>query len=209
LRENYTWLFGPDNGWATIEPLLKKLVKQRESLPEISQIALERDVAHVLGEKLRGIGPKQSRNLLQELALTRYEIPLDSRVAGWLNENLGWGIPIPQLAGKRYYEGVLDRVQSVCQAAGVLPAVFDAAAWVAGKSGAPSARPTTVPGYVNHRGQVVIRNTGLPGTDHLQMIYQLGCSNCGHIYGANGSDIHDRKCPKCQDGAKGLDYKAR
>jgi hypothetical protein len=52
----------------------------------------ERIVARVLDEQLRGIGPKQSRNLLQELGLTRYEIPLDSRVAGWLNENLHWEI---------------------------------------------------------------------------------------------------------------------
>ena len=27
---------------------------------------------------------------------------------------------------------------------------------------------------------------------------------CGHRYGANGSDFHIRKCPKCQGGAEGL-----
>jgi hypothetical protein len=32
---------------------------------------------------------------------------------------------------------------------------------------------TTKPGYVNRNGQVVTRNTGLPGTDHGQSIYQL------------------------------------
>jgi Zn finger protein HypA/HybF involved in hydrogenase expression len=63
---------------------------------------------------------------------------------------------------------------------------------------------TTQPGYVNRNGQVVIRNTGIPGTDHLQTVYQLGCSNCGHVYGANGTDIHLRRCPKCQSGAPGL-----
>lgn len=65
---------------------------------------------------------------------------------------------------------------------------------------------TTRPGYVNHNGQVVIRDTDRSGTDHLQRIYQLGCSACGHVYGANGSDIHERKCPRCQRGAPGLDY---
>jgi phage FluMu protein Com len=31
----------------------------------------------------------------------------------------------------------------------------------------------------------------------------LNCSHCGHQYGANGSDYHHRKCPKCQGGAPG------
>ncbi|HEV3279417.1 MAG TPA: hypothetical protein VG860_21695 [Terriglobia bacterium] len=67
-------------------------------------------------------------------------------------------------------------------------------------------RGTTKIGFVNPNGQVVIRDTGLPGTDHLQRIYQLGCSLCGHVYGSNGSDIHDRKCPKHDGGAKGLTF---
>jgi hypothetical protein len=69
------------------------------------------------------------------------------------------------------------------------------------------ARPskgTTETGYVNPNGQVVIRDTGTSGTDKFQRIYQLACSNCGHIYGANGSDCHLRRCPKCQGGAEGL-----
>ncbi|HTW81300.1 MAG TPA: hypothetical protein VME23_17265 [Terracidiphilus sp.] len=65
---------------------------------------------------------------------------------------------------------------------------------------------STRPGYVNHRGQVVIRNTGLPGTDRGQAVYQLGCSTCGHVYGANGSDIHLRRCPMHDRGAPGLRY---
>jgi hypothetical protein len=39
----------------------------------------------------------------------------------------------------------------------------------------------------------------------------LGCkvcdprfTRCGHVYGANGSDIWLRKCPYCQGGAEGL-----
>jgi hypothetical protein len=67
-------------------------------------------------------------------------------------------------------------------------------------------RRTTQTGYVNHRGQVVIRNTGLRGTDYGQWVYQLGCSVCGHVYGANGSDIHLRRCPMHDRGAPGLPY---
>lgn len=67
-----------------------------------------------------------------------------------------------------------------------------------------SPKGTTKIGFVSKRGQVVIRGTGKPGTDHGQKIYQVGCSKCGHVYGCNGSDIHDHKCPKCQGGHEGL-----
>ncbi len=65
-------------------------------------------------------------------------------------------------------------------------------------------KSTTTIGFVNKNSQVVIRNSGKPGTDHLQNIYQIGCSKCGWVYGANGSDIHERKCPGCQGGEPGL-----
>jgi hypothetical protein len=65
---------------------------------------------------------------------------------------------------------------------------------------------TTEPGFVNPRGQEVLRATGKQGTDHLQYVYVLHCRICDHEYGANGSDIHARKCPACQNGAKGLAY---
>ena len=66
------------------------------------------------------------------------------------------------------------------------------------------ASETTKVGFVNRNGQVVIRKTSLAGTDYGQSIYQLGCSGCGYVYGANGADIFERKCPRCQNGAPGL-----
>jgi hypothetical protein len=63
---------------------------------------------------------------------------------------------------------------------------------------------TTRVGFVSDLGQVVIRNTGLAGNDKNQTIYQLGCSFCGHVYGANGADIHLRRCPQHDGGAVGL-----
>jgi Zn finger protein HypA/HybF involved in hydrogenase expression len=36
--------------------------------------------------------------------------------------------------------------------------------------------------------------------------YKLECRDCGHIYGANGCDIHERLCPECQGRAPGIDY---
>jgi rRNA maturation endonuclease Nob1 len=66
---------------------------------------------------------------------------------------------------------------------------------------------TTHPGYRNRNDQVVVRATDLPGNDHLQRIYVLRCNRCCVEYGANGSDIFQRRCPKCGGGRPGLKYK--
>jgi Zn finger protein HypA/HybF involved in hydrogenase expression len=68
-----------------------------------------------------------------------------------------------------------------------------------------TSKGTTVPGYRNKNGQLTVRATGLQGTDHLQKIYVLRCENCNHEYGANGSDIFQRRCPQCGNGRPGLD----
>ena len=66
--------------------------------------------------------------------------------------------------------------------------------------------PTTQPGYRNRNDQVVVRRTPLPGTDHNQRIYVLECGRCRHRYGANGSDIWQRRCPSCGGGRPGLNF---
>jgi hypothetical protein len=66
--------------------------------------------------------------------------------------------------------------------------------------------PTTRVGYRNRNGQVVIEATGRPGNDNLQKVYVLECDNCGECYGANGTDIFERKCPVCQGGQPGLPF---
>lgn len=67
-------------------------------------------------------------------------------------------------------------------------------------------------GDINPNDQILIARTDRPGTDHLQYVWVLVCARrasygaiCGHRNGANGSDFHQRKCPKCQGGAPGLD----
>ena len=88
----------------------------------------ERQVARYFQQLLHGFGPKQSRNLLQSLGLTRYEIPIDSRITKWLNE---FGFPAKlnatALADAGYYEFVLDGFQALCAASEVFPCVLDAA----------------------------------------------------------------------------------
>jgi hypothetical protein len=90
--------------------------------------ATERKTADFIADSFKGLGPKQSRNLLQCLGLTRYEIPIDSRVTDWLN---GFGFPIHlspgPLSDRGYYCFVLDAIQELCQACDVIPCVLDAA----------------------------------------------------------------------------------
>lgn len=61
-------------------------------------------------------------------------------------------------------------------------------------------------GYVNPNGQICTGHRGASGTDHLQRAYRMECGLCGYMYGANGSDIHERRCPACQSGAPGIAY---
>lgn len=67
-------------------------------------------------------------------------------------------------------------------------------------------RATTRIGYVNRNEQEVVRATNLVGTDHLQKIYVLRCRQCGEEYGANGTDIWQRRCPRHQGGMRGLPF---
>jgi hypothetical protein len=65
---------------------------------------------------------------------------------------------------------------------------------------------TTRIGFVNPHRQRCMGTLGIQGTDHLQHVYKVECLWCGYVYGANGSDLHLRRCPQCSDGAKGLPY---
>jgi hypothetical protein len=89
---------------------------------------VEKEVAEYIQKNFQGFGPKQSRNFLQALGLTRYEIPIDSRVTDWLNK---FGFPVrlsaAALADGNYYDFVSKGVQALCAASGVYPCVLDAA----------------------------------------------------------------------------------
>ncbi len=66
--------------------------------------------------------------------------------------------------------------------------------------------PTTQIGYTNRNQQKNLGHRGKAGTDHGQLAYRLECLNCGHEYGANGTDIFQRRCPNCQGGLPGIEY---
>ena len=60
---------------------------------------------------------------------------------------------------------------------------------------------TTDTGYINRNNQCTIMEVNIPGNDHNQPhSYILRCTVCSYKYRVNGTDIWQRKCPKCQNG---------
>lgn len=116
--ENLPWFSGSE--W-------RELKRQLISLNSSRGYSREREVANWLANEFRGLGPKQSRNFLQCLGLTRYEIPIDSRITKWLNE---FGFPVvlnaASLSDPYYFAFVNDGVRELCKAAGTFPCVLDA-----------------------------------------------------------------------------------
>ena len=88
-------------------------------------------------DNLKGFGPKQSRNLLQILGLTIYEIPIDSRIAKWLNTKLDFPITVSAitLQDLNFYNFVSDAIQNLCEKANVKPCLFDASVFIEGDKG--------------------------------------------------------------------------
>ncbi len=89
---------------------------------------VERELANEIQKAFFGFGPKQSRNILQDLGVSKYEIPIDSRTTNWLNK---FGFPLSlssnSLQDKEYYHFVSDGFQVLCEKAKVYPCVLDAA----------------------------------------------------------------------------------
>jgi len=107
--------------------LWKSLLDLAEQINMSNDPILERKAAHFLAKNLNGIGPKQSRNLLQWIGVSKYEIPFDSRITKWLNQNLlNFQLSATMLSDQTYYDIVSDGIQFLCQKANVLPCIFDA-----------------------------------------------------------------------------------
>ena len=116
--ENLSWFSRPR--WPELKDRLSSLEYSRGYSPE-------RKTANWLASEFSGLGPKQSRNFLQCLGLTRHEIPIDSRITKWLNE---FGFPVTlsasALGDPHYYDFVSDGVRELCKAAGIYSCIFDA-----------------------------------------------------------------------------------
>jgi ribosomal protein L37E len=60
------------------------------------------------------------------------------------------------------------------------------------------------PGDINNHHQRLVRKTDQPGNHPTSHIWVLACDRCGHEYGPNGFDAHERRCPHCGGGKPGL-----
>lgn len=126
--------FLADGGWEATFKHLDEVrlhyseIKNRTCSFDLRSPEVERWAAEFFDEHLKGFGPKQPRNLLQGLGLSRYEIPLDSRITRWLN---AFGFPVTltanALADRNYYNFVSDGFQQLCKTCEIMPCVLDAA----------------------------------------------------------------------------------
>jgi len=114
------------NLWALEHGLWQDTFRVIEALGCAGIASAERDAAHFIDRSFVGFGPKQARNLLQLLGLTKYEIPIDSRVVKWLNGQ-GLSVELGELTQWRFYDSVSDNLQRLCKDAGVYPCILDAA----------------------------------------------------------------------------------
>ncbi|NKC16266.1 MAG: hypothetical protein GKR94_29900 [Gammaproteobacteria bacterium] len=113
--------FLENGGWETTFQHLDEI--RSNSSPETERLAAE-----FIDRHFKGFGPKQSRNLLQGLGISRFEIPIDSRITKWLNSS---GFPVKPTANalqdRNYYNFVSDGFQELCKACDIMPCVLDAA----------------------------------------------------------------------------------
>jgi len=119
IEANYRWL-ETRNGW----DILLRGLRAVRTKPTKDK---ERELAHIVDNALKGFGPKQSRNFIQWLGVSKYEIPLDSRIMNWLKMyNFPLLMSPKLLSDLAYYEFVLDGFQALCTKAHILPCIADA-----------------------------------------------------------------------------------
>ncbi|MBA2344131.1 MAG: hypothetical protein H0V83_03505 [Rubrobacter sp.] len=120
IHDNFRWL-EKQGGWEEV----KKVFRDTRKNPTLE---METEAADFIDHYLKGFGPKQSRNLLQGLGLTKYEIPIDSRITKWLKD---FGFPVTlsadALGDLEYYKFVSRGFRELCAACDIYPCVLDAA----------------------------------------------------------------------------------
>ena len=106
----------------------RHLTSQLETLARNTTKAKERKVARYMQSgKFPGLGPKQARNYIQWLGLSRYEVPLDSRMLKTL-KRLGSNF-VPKgtaLGDEVVYLFIQDAVQEIAKRLDVYPCILDA-----------------------------------------------------------------------------------
>ena len=105
----------------------EELIKNLEFLRNEHTVQDEIHVASFCSNSYKGIGLKQSRNFLQWLGLTEYEIPIDSRVLKMLKKCQVNFVPgASALQDEATYLYLEKGIQSVCEELKIKPCVLDA-----------------------------------------------------------------------------------
>jgi thermostable 8-oxoguanine DNA glycosylase len=122
INENFRWL-EKQGGWEEVRAAIREL--KRNPILESESKAADFIIC-----RMKGFGPKQSRNLLQNLGLTKYEVPIDSRIVRFLKQ---FGFPVSlsskALADLDYYKFVSQGFRELCDACDIYPCMLDAAIW--------------------------------------------------------------------------------
>ena len=119
IQHNFEYL--ESGGWDEVKDVVARLRRNRTQKAEIR-------AADFVDDNFKGFGPKQSRNLLQGLGLTRYEIPIDSRITRWWNDLRVSGRAIRRRpSGQEYYGLVSQGFRKLCDACRIYPCLLDAA----------------------------------------------------------------------------------
>lgn len=88
---------------------------------------IEWQISNRQGSRSRA-GQLTSKQCARPSGLTRYEIPIDSRLTDWLND---FGFPMKlsasALADPHYYDFVSEGIQALCAECAVFPCILDAA----------------------------------------------------------------------------------
>ncbi len=104
------------------EQLVVEYLQSNYSIEERQGLGLEK-----VRKKYPGLGPKQARNFIQMIGLSRYEVPLDSRVLKKLKE-LGCSF-VPgssALSDESVYRFLQSGIQQIAEALDVHPCILDA-----------------------------------------------------------------------------------
>jgi hypothetical protein len=106
----------------------KGLLRQLRTLKSNTTRGKEVKVAQYLqSRKYPGLGPKQSRNFIQRVGLSRYEIPLDSRILKKLKEFGCSFVPrATALSDETVYRFVQSGLQQIAESLEMYPCVLDA-----------------------------------------------------------------------------------
>ncbi|MBQ0769208.1 MAG: hypothetical protein KBT58_07945 [Bizionia sp.] len=107
-------------GWRDLKSELETIQKNTTKLKE-------RKVANNIAKTFPGLGPKQSRNFIQWLGLSRYEIPLDSRVTRTMKKLGCTFVPYASaLSDLTVYYLIQEGLQEIAAKLEIYPCILDA-----------------------------------------------------------------------------------